>query len=126
MLSLPKQQNWHANVKLAAHSMQPFNKVCKIISLFLSLEGGKSLKTISTLTHSHNRHTLKTHCHNIILGPQVDDEMFTKVLNYIESGKKEGAKLQVGGNRVGNAGYFIEPTVFSDVTDDMKIAKEEV
>lgn len=70
--------------------------------------------------------TLKTHCHNIILGPQVDDEMFTKVLRYIECGKKEGAKLQVGGNRIGSVGYFIEPTVFSDVTDDMTIAKEEV
>lgn len=61
-----------------------------------------------------------------MLGPQVDDEMFNKVLNYIELGKKEGAKLQVGGNRIGNVGYFIEPTVFSDVTDDMTIAKEEV
>ncbi|XP_055322717.1 aldehyde dehydrogenase X, mitochondrial-like [Sitodiplosis mosellana] len=59
-------------------------------------------------------------------GPQVDDESFTKVLSYIESGKKEGAKLQVGGNRIGNCGYFIEPTVFSDVTDNMFIAKEEI
>lgn len=59
-------------------------------------------------------------------GPQVDDEMFNKVLGYIESGKKDGAKLETGGKRVGTKGYFIEPTVFSNVNDDMKIAREEV
>lgn len=52
--------------------------------------------------------------------------MFNKVLGYIESGKKEGAKVLTGGKRVGNTGYYIEPTVFVDVTDNMKIAKEEV
>ena len=51
---------------------------------------------------------------------------FKKILDYIDSGKKEGAKLQCGGERAGDKGYFIKPTVFSDVTDDMKIAKEEV
>lgn len=59
-------------------------------------------------------------------GPQIDDEMFQKVLRYIESGKKEGAKLQTGGKRQGNVGYFIEPTVFSNVTDNMTIAKDEI
>jgi len=59
-------------------------------------------------------------------GPQVDDEMFKKILGYIEAGKKEGAKLEAGGNRIGTTGYFIEPTVFSNVTDNMKIAKEEI
>lgn len=49
-----------------------------------------------------------------------------KVLGYIQKGKKEGAKLLTGGKRIGNTGYYIEPTVFSDVTDDMIIAKEEV
>ena len=44
----------------------------------------------------------------------------------IESGKKEGAKLECGGYRHGNKGFFIQPTVFSDVKDDMRIAKEEV
>jgi aldehyde dehydrogenase (NAD+) len=63
---------------------------------------------------------------NIQQGPQVDDEMFHKVLNYIESGKKDGAKLECGGKRFGTEGYFIEPTVFSNVTDEMKIAKEEI
>jgi aldehyde dehydrogenase (NAD+) len=59
-------------------------------------------------------------------GPQVDDIQFEKVMGYIEAGKKEGAKLVAGGKRVGNRGYFIEPTVFADVKDDMKIAREEI
>ncbi|XP_054726875.1 aldehyde dehydrogenase, mitochondrial [Anastrepha obliqua] len=59
-------------------------------------------------------------------GPQIDEEMMSKVLGYIESGKKQGAKLQCGGKRIGDVGYFIEPTVFSDVTDGMKIAQEEI
>jgi acyl-CoA reductase-like NAD-dependent aldehyde dehydrogenase len=57
---------------------------------------------------------------------QIDDEMFNKVLNLIKSGKLEGAKLECGGERLGDTGYFIKPTVFSNVTDDMTIAKEEV
>jgi aldehyde dehydrogenase (NAD+) len=59
-------------------------------------------------------------------GPQVDDEQFKKVLGYVESGKKEGAKLVAGGERVGDRGYFVAPTVFADVKDDMKIAQEEI
>ena len=56
----------------------------------------------------------------------MDNEQFSKVLDLIESGKKEGAKLECGGGRHGVKGYFIQPTVFSDVKDDMRIAKEEV
>lgn len=59
-------------------------------------------------------------------GPQIDDRQFKKILEYIETGKKEGAKLEAGGVRVGEEGYFIAPTVFSNVTDDMTIAKEEI
>lgn len=47
-------------------------------------------------------------------------------MNYIDIGKKEGAKLVTGGKRVGNKGWFIEPTVFADVNDNMTIAKEEI
>ena len=47
-------------------------------------------------------------------------------MDLIESGKKEGAKLECGGSRHGNKGYFVQPTVFSNVTDNMKIAKEEI
>jgi aldehyde dehydrogenase (NAD+) len=59
-------------------------------------------------------------------GPQVDQDQFDKVMGYIESGKKDKAKLVAGGNRVGTKGYFIEPTVFSDVQDNMTIAQEEI
>jgi len=59
-------------------------------------------------------------------GPQVSQEQCDRVLGYIETGKKEGAKVLTGGRRLGNNGYFIEPTVFDGVSDNMKIAKEEI
>ncbi|XP_052214728.1 aldehyde dehydrogenase, mitochondrial-like isoform X3 [Dreissena polymorpha] len=59
-------------------------------------------------------------------GPQIDEEQFNKILGLIESGKQQGASLQCGGERQGDIGYFVKPTVFSDVTDDMRIAKEEI
>src|SRR6202162_2465565 len=59
-------------------------------------------------------------------GPQVDQDQFDKVMGYIESGKNEKANLLAGGKRVGDKGYFIEPTVFADVQDNMKIAQEEI
>ncbi|XP_017883709.1 retinal dehydrogenase 1 [Ceratina calcarata] len=59
-------------------------------------------------------------------GPQIDQDMLDKVLSFIKSGKEQGAVLQTGGERQGNVGYFIKPTVFSNVTDNMKIATEEI
>lgn len=60
-------------------------------------------------------------------GPQVDQEQMDKILGLIGTGKKQGAKLVAGGNRAeGLAGYFIEPTVFADVKDEMTIAREEI
>ena len=59
-------------------------------------------------------------------GAIVSDEQFQKILGYIDSGKSEGARLVEGGSRVGEKGYFVRPTVFGDVKDTMKIAKEEV
>src|ERR1700756_5197035 len=59
-------------------------------------------------------------------GPQVSQEQCDRIMGYIDAGKKEGAKLLTGGNRCGKAGYFIEPTVFDGVTDNMKIAREEI
>jgi aldehyde dehydrogenase (NAD+) len=59
-------------------------------------------------------------------GPQVSERQLTTILGYIESGKTDGAKLECGGKRFGDQGYFVEPTVFSNVTDDMRIAKEEI
>ncbi len=49
-----------------------------------------------------------------------------KILELIDSGKKGGAKLLVGGKRHGDKGFFVQPTVFSDVNDDHIIAREEV
>lgn len=59
-------------------------------------------------------------------GPQVDEEQFKKIMGYIDAGRKQGARLACGGERVGNRGYFIAPTVFTDVRDDMTIAQEEI
>src|SRR5438270_6150563 len=59
-------------------------------------------------------------------GPQVDKDQFEKVLSYVEAGRREGAKLMCGGDRVGERGYFVAPTVFADVNDEMKIAQEEI
>jgi len=59
-------------------------------------------------------------------GPQVSEEQFDRVMGYIDAGKKDGAKMLTGGGRVGDRGYFIQPTVFTDVKDEMKIAREEI
>ncbi|MFQ5430863.1 MAG: aldehyde dehydrogenase family protein, partial [Phycisphaerae bacterium] len=59
-------------------------------------------------------------------GPQVSQEQYDRVMGYIGAGKEQGAKLLCGGNRVGQRGFFIEPTVFDDVADDMTIAREEI
>jgi len=59
-------------------------------------------------------------------GPQISDIQLKKILEYIRSGKKSGAKLECGGEQVGDKGFFIQPTIFSGVKDDMKIAREEI
>ncbi len=60
------------------------------------------------------------------LGPLIDQTQFDRVMGYIESGCSEGATLACGGDRIGSRGYFIRPTVFADVQDHMKIAREEI
>ncbi|XP_061771173.1 aldehyde dehydrogenase, mitochondrial-like isoform X2 [Nerophis ophidion] len=59
-------------------------------------------------------------------GPQVDEEQFQKILGYIKVGKSEGARLMCGGGVASDKGYFIQPTVFGDVQDNMTIAREEI
>jgi aldehyde dehydrogenase (NAD+) len=59
-------------------------------------------------------------------GPQVDQAQFDKILKYVDYGKQDGAKCVTGGKRVGDKGYFVEPTLFANVTDDMRIAREEI
>ena len=60
------------------------------------------------------------------MGAQVSEEQFDKILGYIDTGKQEGAKLVTGGERCGEKGYFIRPTVFDEVDNNMKIAREEI
>lgn len=59
-------------------------------------------------------------------GPQVSQAQFDRIMGYIESGKKEGATVYMGGKRWGEEGYFIEPTVFTDVKEEMQIVREEI
>ncbi len=59
-------------------------------------------------------------------GPMVSKRQMEIVLGYIEKGKAEGARLVTGGTAVEGAGYFLRPTVFADVTDEMTIAREEI
>lgn len=60
------------------------------------------------------------------MGPLVSKKQQERVLNYIEKGKAEGARITAGGKAPFSKGYFVEPTIFADVTDDMVIAREEI
>ena len=59
-------------------------------------------------------------------GPMVSERQLNIVMGYIEKGKAEGARLVYGGNRIERDGFYLEPTVFADVQDDMVIAREEI
>ena len=59
-------------------------------------------------------------------GPQISQEQCDRIMGYIDIGISEGANLLSGGKRVGNKGYFIQPTIFDGVKDNMRIAKEEI
>ena len=63
---------------------------------------------------------------NTIQGPQVSELQFTRIMDYIKSGKDEGAKVELGGERHGKEGYFIQPTIFTGVNEKMKIMQEEI
>lgn len=64
--------------------------------------------------------------HSTEQGPQVDQAQFDKIMKYIDLGQKGGAKMLTGGKRHGDKGYYVEPTLFDRVTDDMAIAKDEI
>lgn len=59
-------------------------------------------------------------------GAQTSQNQLDKILKYVEIGKKEGATLVTGGERIGDKGYFVRPTIFADVQEDMRIVKEEI
>ncbi|MCW5557980.1 MAG: aldehyde dehydrogenase family protein [Verrucomicrobiae bacterium] len=60
------------------------------------------------------------------MGPLVSAEQQARVCCYLEAGKREGARVAVGGNLWGDQGYFVEPTIFADTRDHMKIMQEEI
>ncbi|GLQ27271.1 betaine-aldehyde dehydrogenase [Sulfitobacter pacificus] len=59
-------------------------------------------------------------------GPMVSERQMNIVLGYIDQGQAEGARLVTGGKKLAREGFYLEPTVFADVTDDMAIAREEI
>lgn len=59
-------------------------------------------------------------------GPQVSQVQYDRIMGYIDDGKRAGAKVVTGGGRHGSEGYYIQPTVFADVNENMKIVKEEI
>lgn len=63
---------------------------------------------------------------NTTQGPQIDADQFQKIMDYIERGKRAGAKCLTGGERFGDRGFYVQPTVFDQVTDDMDIATDEI
>lgn len=59
-------------------------------------------------------------------GPQIDQAQLDKIMSYIDRGQSQGANCVTGGRRYGQRGFFVEPTVFTDVSDTMDIAREEI
>lgn len=78
----------------------------------------------------------KTYVDNLKVGDPFDESnfqgaitnkgQFDTIVNYINIGKEEGAKILTGGNVIGDKGFFIRPTIFYDVKEDMRIVKEEI
>ena len=92
-----------------------------------------SSETHSRVTHSK---VLKSHRSNMMsasLSPSslhpahdTDGKLIQRIMDYINSGKQQGAKVHLGGERHGTEGYWIQPTIFTDTTPDMRIVKEEI
>jgi len=60
------------------------------------------------------------------MGPLISDEQFGKVLGYLDEGQKDGATAMAGGDRSGDRGYFVQPTILTDTTNDMSVVREEI
>jgi aldehyde dehydrogenase (NAD+)/phenylacetaldehyde dehydrogenase len=60
------------------------------------------------------------------LGPQVSEAQMRQVLGYVDTGKKEGARLVCGGERPAGKGFFVRPTIFTGVRNEMTLAREEI
>jgi phenylacetaldehyde dehydrogenase len=60
------------------------------------------------------------------LGPLVSDEQFRRVTGYLAAGREQGARVVTGGDRVGDAGYFVQPTVLTETKPEMSVVREEI
>jgi len=81
---------------------------------------------VDKLVAATRRRTQGNPFKDVSMGPQVSAEQQEMVWNYIKTGKREGANCVFGGKKVDEPGYFIQPTIFTDVTDAMTIAREEI
>jgi aldehyde dehydrogenase (NAD+) len=61
-----------------------------------------------------------------VLGPVISEKQMGSILDYVDIGVQEGARLTTGGERIGDRGYFISPAVFADVKHEMRISQEEI
>ena len=60
------------------------------------------------------------------MGPLVSKEQLERVSGYVEQGESDGARVVAGGNRIGNEGYFIEPTILTGTRPEMSVVREEI
>ncbi|UIX29347.1 aldehyde dehydrogenase family protein [Streptomyces sp. GQFP] len=63
---------------------------------------------------------------SVTMGPLVSDVQLRRVMDYIDIGRGEGAEIAFGGNTVGDVGYFVEPTILTNVSNEMRVAQEEI
>uniref|UniRef100_A0A4W3ISR2 Aldehyde dehydrogenase 1 family member A1 n=1 Tax=Callorhinchus milii TaxID=7868 RepID=A0A4W3ISR2_CALMI len=115
-------------LSLHAHHGLFFNQgQCCLAGSRIFVEESIYKEFVRKSTELAQKHVIGNPLHvSVTHGPQIDKAQYDKILNLIESGKKEGAKLECGGLPWGDKGFYIQPTVFSDVTDEMRIAKEEI
>ena len=97
-----------AGTRLLVHESIYDEVVCKVSALAATYEVGCPFSPSTSL------------------GPLISATQMERVLSYIDAGQREGATLELGGKRVGTRGYFLEPTIFTDVDNQMKIAQEEI
>lgn len=101
---------------------------CVAASRIFVQEGiyNKFLENFTTLAKTLGDHTGSPFDPKTQHGPQVSQTQFDRVMGFIKSGKQEGAKVLIGGERHGSEGYFIKPTVFTDVNPKMSIMQDEI
>lgn len=81
---------------------------------------------VDAFVRASKRRTQGNPFRDVSMGPQVSQEQQDTIMRYIKAGKSEGAELALGGRKGQSNGYFVEPTIFTNVSDDMTIAREEI